>query len=146
MSNQQFGQQPYQENPYEQGNGGGTYGQQPLADGPGMAGGMAGGQAPAGGPANYGTQPLGYVQPKSRVVAGLLGLFLGCWGVHNFYVGRTAVGLIQLALTAFSILTSWLLIGLLVLPVVAVWAFIEAILAFMGAGPYQTDSRGVPLV
>ena len=27
------------------------------------------------------------VQPKSKIAAGLLGIFLGCFGVHNFYLG-----------------------------------------------------------
>lgn len=45
-----------------------------------------------------GTDVEGFVQPKttnnvysadqkSRIAAGLLGIFLGCYGVHNFYLG-----------------------------------------------------------
>lgn len=31
--------------------------------------------------------PAGYAQ-KSKLAAGLLGIFLGCFGVHNFYFGQ----------------------------------------------------------
>lgn len=34
--------------------------------------------------------------PKSKLAAGLLGIFLGSLGVHNFYLGYTTKGLIQL--------------------------------------------------
>lgn len=33
---------------------------------------------------------------KSKVAAGLLGIFLGCYGVHNFYLGYIKKGFIQL--------------------------------------------------
>lgn len=40
----------------------------------------------------------GYAQ-KSKIVAGLLGLFLGTLGVHNFYLGYTGKAVAQLLLT-----------------------------------------------
>lgn len=58
--------------------------------------------------------------PKRRLVYILLAVFIGEFGVHNFYAGYTKRGLLQL------------LIGLLGLPFVigplitAVWAIIEA--------------------
>lgn len=36
---------------------------------------------------------------KSKLAAGLLGLFLGGYGVHNFYLGNTKRAVIQLLLT-----------------------------------------------
>lgn len=42
--------------------------------------------------ADYGCGTSG----KSKVAAGLLGIFLGCYGVHNFYLGYTKKGFIQL--------------------------------------------------
>jgi len=41
--------------------------------------------------------PSGAYAPKSRTVAGVLGLLLGGWGVHKFYLGYTNEGLILLA-------------------------------------------------
>ena len=34
-----------------------------------------------------------------KVVAGILGILLGAWGVHKFYLGYTTAGLIQIAIT-----------------------------------------------
>ena len=39
---------------------------------------------------------------KSRAVAGLLGILLGAFGVHNFYLGYTAKGFIQILVTIFT--------------------------------------------
>ena len=41
-------------------------------------------------------------QPKTRVLFGLLGIFLGAFGVHNFYAGYTKKGAIQLCLTLLT--------------------------------------------
>jgi TM2 domain-containing membrane protein YozV len=56
---------------------------------------------------------------KSRGIFIILGLFLGCLGIHNFYAGYYGRGAAQLIIT---ILLGWLLIGLLV---TAIWALIE---------------------
>lgn len=37
-------------------------------------------------------------QGKSKVVCGLLGIFLGHLGIHRFYMGYTSIGFMQLAL------------------------------------------------
>ena len=68
---------------------------------------------------------------KSRIVAGLLGIFLGGWGVHNFYLGYTDKGVIQIVV---SILTCGL--G-------SLWGFIEGILIL--AGNINEDANGIPL-
>lgn len=39
---------------------------------------------------------------KSKMAAGLLGIFLGAFGVHNFYLGYTTKAVIQLCLTLLS--------------------------------------------
>lgn len=47
---------------------------------------------------------------KSKLVAGLLGIFLGTFGVHNFYLGYTGKAITQLVLTivGYSLLCcSW---------------------------------------
>ncbi|HEX5790258.1 MAG TPA: TM2 domain-containing protein [Luteolibacter sp.] len=38
-------------------------------------------------------------EPKSKVVAGVLALLLGGWGVHKFYLGYTKEGIIQIVLS-----------------------------------------------
>lgn len=43
---------------------------------------------------------------KSRMAAGLLGIFLGAWGVHNFYLGYTGKAVAQLVLSIFGILSA----------------------------------------
>ena len=98
------------------------------------------GYDPQGG---YGPQP-GYGPPayrgKSKVAAGILALFLGSFGIHNFYLGYTNKGLIQL-------LGSLLSCGILLFPI-AVWAFIEGVLILMarpGEPPWGVDAQGMPL-
>jgi TM2 domain-containing membrane protein YozV len=39
---------------------------------------------------------------KNRIVAGVLGILLGCLGVHKFYLGYTKQGLIMLFVTIFG--------------------------------------------
>ncbi|HBA63907.1 MAG TPA: NINE protein [Lachnospiraceae bacterium] len=34
------------------------------------------------------------ISPKSRLIATLLCLFLGCLGIHRFYVGKVGTGII----------------------------------------------------
>ncbi|WP_040195683.1 TM2 domain-containing protein [Candidatus Soleaferrea massiliensis] len=74
--------------------------------------------------------PIGYPQ-KSKLAAGLFGLFLGGWGVHNFYLGFTSKGVIQIVLTCLTC------------GIAALWGFIEGILILSGS--MNTDANGVPL-
>ncbi len=39
---------------------------------------------------------------KSKIAAGLLGIFLGAFGVHNFYLGYTGKAIAQLLITLLS--------------------------------------------
>ena len=69
---------------------------------------------------------------KSKVAAGLLGLFLGGFGIHNFYLGNSKKGAIQIVVTLVTCgLGSW-------------WGFIEGIMIL--AGSIKTDANGNPLV
>ena len=36
---------------------------------------------------------------KSKMAAGLLGIFLGAWGVHQFYLGDTKKGIIRIVVS-----------------------------------------------
>ncbi|WEV67755.1 NINE protein [Bifidobacterium sp. ESL0769] len=94
--------------------------------------------------AQYGQpQPLPYgYQPKSKMAAGLLGIFLGWLGVHNFYLGHYGKAAGQLALT----LVGWILFGLG--PVAAfIWGLIEGVLILSSnyGSPWHRDARGVEL-
>ena len=88
-------------------------------------------------PAPQGQYPPGYYYsvdpPKSRLAAGLLGIFLGGFGIHRFYLGYTNIGVVQILVTVFT----W---GL-----GAVWGFVEGIMILAGAQSFRTDARGVPL-
>lgn len=85
--------------------------------------------------ANAGGAPY-TAQTKSRLVAGLLGVLLGALGIHNFYLGYTNKGIVQLLVcTVGSILCG---IG----PFVAwVWGLVEGIQIFTGTIHTDADGR-----
>jgi TM2 domain-containing membrane protein YozV len=56
---------------------------------------------------------------KSRGIYIILGLFLGCLGIHNFYAGYHGRGAAQLIIT---ILLGWLVVGIII---TGIWALIE---------------------
>jgi TM2 domain-containing membrane protein YozV len=69
--------------------------------------------------------------PKSKIAAGLLGLFFGTLGIHNFYLGYTVRGLIQLVLTIIGWSTAFFIIGLFIIVPVALWVLIGTVLIFV---------------
>lgn len=85
-------------------------------------------------------------QQKSMILAALLALFLGTLGVHNFYLGYTRAGLMQVGLTVAGWVLSIVLIGFLFLFVVGAWALIDFFLILLRSGRLKFDSRGVPLL
>lgn len=93
----------------------------------------AAGQQAYGQPA-YG-QPFAAGAPKQWIVAVILAFFLGTLGVHNFYLGYTTKGIIQLVLTIT-------VIGIFVS---GPWALIDFIMLIMRSGSYATDAQGQPL-
>lgn len=72
-------------------------------------------------------------------------MFFGTLGVHNFYAGRTTLGIIQLLVTLVSFPLCFIIIGFFTLTGVAIWAFIESIMYFIGSGSYAYDGHGVPM-
>ena len=70
-------------------------------------------------------------ESRSKVVAGLLGVFLGGWGIHNFYLGYTSKAVIQIVVT------------LVTCGIGALWGFIEGVLILVGT--INTDADGNPL-
>ncbi|APT91501.1 hypothetical protein CSPHI_11620 [Corynebacterium sphenisci DSM 44792] len=88
--------------------------------------------------------PMG--PPKSKATAALLAFFLGGFGAHNFYLGYSLRGGLQLGLWVFSLVTILFGIGALGIFALGIWVFIEFILILMGSGGYETDAFGRPLV
>lgn len=81
--------------------------------------------APAGYPGSYGVDQFGRpLSDKSRMAAGLLGIFLGNFGVGRFYLGYTTLGVLQL-------LFGWLTCG--------IWPLIDGIMILTGSVP---DAQG----
>jgi len=92
-----------------------------------------------GGPPAYGQPAPAYgmapydPQAKSKLAAGLLGIFLGGFGVHRFYLGYTKIGIIQIVVTIFTC------------GIGSLWGFVEGILYLVGSNGYTTDATGRPL-
>lgn len=105
---------------------------------------------------------------KSKIAAGLLGIFLGSFGVHNFYLGYIKKAVIQLVLVilawviyfscvfslAFSdamyysaeapiIFLVGILVFALLIIVVRIWTFVEGILIL--CGKIKVDGKGRPI-
>jgi TM2 domain-containing membrane protein YozV len=68
---------------------------------------------------------------KSKLAAGLLGIFVGGFGVHRFYLGYVGIGIVQIIVT------------LITCGVGALWGFIEGIVIIAGGWP--KDAQGLPL-
>ena len=80
-------------------------------------------------------QPVVAGAPKQWIVAVLLAFCLGTLGIHNFYLGYTTKGIIQLVLT----------ISVIGIFVSGPWVLVELILILMRSGSYGYDAQGQPL-
>jgi TM2 domain-containing membrane protein YozV len=76
-----------------------------------------------GGVDQYG-RPL---SDKSKIAAGLLGIFLGGFGVGRFYLGYTTIGILQIVVTFIT------------LGIGSLWGFIDGIIIITGGVP---DAQG----
>ena len=91
---------------------------------------------PMGGPmqpgAPFGIDPVTGMpfSDKSKMVAGLLQIFLGSFGVGRFYTGHTGLAIAQIAV-------SWLTCG-----IGAIWPLIDGVMMLTGK---VTDAQGRPL-
>jgi TM2 domain-containing membrane protein YozV len=74
------------------------------------------------------------------MVAGLLGIFLGAFGIHRFYLGYTVIGVIQVLVT---VVIGLITCGIGVLAG-SIWGFIEGILIL--TGQIDKDAQGRPLI
>ncbi len=103
---------------------------------------------------------------KSKLAAGLLGIFLGSFGIHNFYLGYIAKAVIQVSVTCGSLVVFIILsilsfplmfvygLGLLTMLLggfivifgvigIRIWTLVEGIVII--AGGIKVDGRGIPL-
>ena len=83
----------------------------------------------------FATTPVANQNAKSKLVAGLLGIFLGCFGVHNFYLGYTGKAVAQVLISVLSCFALSVVTG--------IWGLIEGILIL--CGNINTDAKGNPL-
>ncbi|MFT8704975.1 MAG: TM2 domain-containing protein [Bifidobacterium sp.] len=89
---------------------------------------------------NWQANPYGArISTKSKIVAGLLAIFFGVFGVHNFYLGRTGRAVAQLLI---SVLTFG--IGAVA---VEIWTIVEGIfiLASHPGSQWHQDGEGYEL-
>jgi TM2 domain-containing membrane protein YozV len=79
---------------------------------------------------------IGSGAPKSKLVAGLLAIFLGALGIHNFYLGFTTKGIIQLLV---SVIGGIFTCGIATIGI-EIWALVEGIMILTGSK--DTDAFG----
>lgn len=65
---------------------------------------------------------------KSKIIAGILGLFLGGFGLHHFYLGNTKQGGIFLAITLVGFVLTFIGIGAIVVGVMEIIGFVQGIM------------------
>ncbi len=89
-------------------------------------------------------------EQKSKLVAGLLAIFVGYLGIHNFYLGYTTKAIIQVVGYVVGVILATIgtvfVIGffLWIIPAgIAIWALVEGILIFTGG--ISCDANGIPL-
>ena len=79
----------------------------------------------------YSSQQRGPVGSRSKVVAGILGILIGAFGVHNFYLGFHGKAVAQLLIT---VLSCGVLAG-----ISSIWALIEGIMILTGGIDRDAD-------
>ena len=82
------------------------------------------------------------VSDKSKSTAALLAFFLGGFGAHRFYVGKSGSAVVMLIMAIVGILLSCVYIGLPLCFAVGIWSFVDFIIILTGG---FTDSLGRPL-
>jgi len=79
-------------------------------------------------PAYYGVDAYGRpLSEKSKLVAGLLQIFLGSLGIGRFYLGYTTIGVLQLVVSLFTC------------GIGSIWGLIDGIMILIGNVP---DAQG----
>ncbi len=73
------------------------------------------------------------MQQKSKLVAGILGVALGAFGIHNFYLGKNNRAIIQIVVTVVTC------------GIGGIWGLIEGIMIFANVQSMCVDANNVPL-
>lgn len=83
---------------------------------------------------------------RSRLTAGLFGIFLGQFGVHNFYLGYTTKAIIQVCVSGACILLACCTGMLSIIGVLGmwIWGLVEGIMIL--TGHIDKDANGNRLV
>jgi Predicted membrane protein len=76
------------------------------------------------------------ISRRSKVMAGMLGVSLGTFGLHNFYLGYDIKGYIQLAMAVLGIFT----FGIFTF-ISAIWGFSEGFLILLGVIKKDADGN-----
>ncbi len=76
-------------------------------------------------------EPEAKLSKRSKLVAGLLGIFLGAYGVHNFYLGFTKKAIIQI------------IVSVVTCGIGGIWGLVEGIMIL--CGNRDTDVDGAKL-
>lgn len=84
---------------------------------------------------DFGREDYGYSygKSKSRLTAMLLAVFLGTFGIHDFYLGYTKSGIAKILLTMFAL-------GF----VSELWSLTDAVKIYRGR--VDCDANGLPLI
>ncbi len=82
------------------------------------------------------------ISDKSKGTAALLAFFLGGFGAHRFYVGKTGSAVVMLIMAIVGILLSCVYVGVPLCFAVGLWSFIDFIVILCGG---FTDSLGRPI-
>ena len=91
-------------------------------------------------------------QGKSRVVAGLLNLFLGGIGAGDFFLGYTQYGIYKIVISVAFMILGFLDLGFLSTIITLLnfvwWAALlaMAVMTFLGKWIDEKDANGVPTV
>ncbi len=91
----------------------------------------------------YAERLYGRLSSRSKLAAGLLGIFLGGLGIHRFYLGYNGVGLLMLLLSLGGGITG----SIVCVPgagcgIIGLWGFIEGIVCLAGG---MKDADGLEL-
>lgn len=128
-----FGQPSVPEDPVGQPSAQDPYGQSSAPDPFAPSGASPYGAPPVDGLAPAGAGAAPGQQGQSRLLVGLLGIFVGGWGVHRFLMGYTTIGIIQIVVT------------LVTCGFGALWGLVEGIMVLARSEQFQRDAHGRPL-
>ena len=82
---------------------------------------------------------VGGISDKSMSTAALLAFFIGGFGAHRFYVGKTGTAVCMLVMAIVGILLSCIYIGIPLCLATGIWSLIDFVMILCGS---FTDSYG----